>query len=43
MDNTLIATATVTIKAPKSKVWEALTTPRILKQFFTKWAHTTQS
>ena len=34
MDNTLTATATVTIKAPKSKVWEALTTPRILKQFF---------
>ena len=32
MDKTLTATAAVTIQAPKSKVWEALTTPRLLKQ-----------
>jgi uncharacterized protein YndB with AHSA1/START domain len=34
MDKTYTAKATVTINAPKSKVWEALTTARILKQFF---------
>ncbi len=34
MDKSFIAKATVTINAPKSKVWEALTTARILKQFF---------
>jgi uncharacterized protein YndB with AHSA1/START domain len=32
MVKTLTATAAVTIQAPKSKVWEALTTPRLLKR-----------
>jgi uncharacterized protein YndB with AHSA1/START domain len=30
----LIAKAVITINAPRSKVWEALTTPSILKKFF---------
>lgn len=34
MDKSFTATATVTINAPKSKVWEALTTPRLLKIIF---------
>jgi uncharacterized protein YndB with AHSA1/START domain len=34
MKNNFIAKATVTINAPKSKVWEAFTTPRLLKQIF---------
>ena len=34
MKNTFIAKATITIHAPAAKVWEALTTPGILKQFF---------
>ncbi len=33
MNNTLIATATTTINAPASKVWEALTTPELIKQY----------
>jgi uncharacterized protein YndB with AHSA1/START domain len=34
MNNTFTATATTTIKAPKSKVWEVLTTPSYLKKVF---------
>lgn len=34
MKNDFISKATVTINAPAAKVWEALTTPSILKQFF---------
>ena len=34
MSNPYIAKATVSIKAPSSKVWEALTTPRLMKQYF---------
>jgi uncharacterized protein YndB with AHSA1/START domain len=34
MDKSFTATVTVTINAPKSKVWEALTTPRLLKIIF---------
>ncbi len=34
MDKTLTAKATITINAPKSKVWEAFTTPRLLKKIF---------
>ena len=34
MDKTFIAKATVTINAPAAKVWKALTTPEILKQYY---------
>jgi len=34
MDDKFIAKATTTINAPVSKVWEALTTPEIMKQYF---------
>ncbi len=34
MNKNFIAKATVTINAPRSKVWEALTTPRLLKKIF---------
>jgi uncharacterized protein YndB with AHSA1/START domain len=34
MKKTFIAKATVTINAPAAKVWEALTTPKILKQYY---------
>jgi len=34
MDKTFIAKATVTINAPAAKVWEALTTREILKQYY---------
>lgn len=34
MDNTLIAKSSTTIDAPIEKVWEALTTPEIIKQWF---------
>ena len=34
MGNTYIAEATVTIQASSAKVWEALTNPEILKQFY---------
>ena len=34
MDRKLTAKAEINIHAPKSKVWEALTTPRFLKQVF---------
>jgi uncharacterized protein YndB with AHSA1/START domain len=34
MENTLIAKSTTTIDAPIEKVWEALTTPEIIKQWF---------
>jgi uncharacterized protein YndB with AHSA1/START domain len=34
MDKTFIAKAMVTINAPAAKVWEALTTPEILKQYY---------
>jgi len=34
MDKTFIAQATVSIHAPAAKVWEALTTPEILKQYY---------
>ncbi len=33
MDKTLIAKATITINAPASKVWEALTKPDLIKQY----------
>jgi uncharacterized protein YndB with AHSA1/START domain len=33
MDKGLIATATTTINAPASKVWDALTNPSLLKQY----------
>ena len=33
MNNTLIARATITIKAPASKVWEALIDPELIKQY----------
>ncbi len=33
MKNTFVAKAAITINAPASKVWEALTTPRIMKQY----------
>ena len=34
MSNALAAKATITINAPASKVWEALTTPELMKQYF---------
>ena len=34
MSNPYIAKASVSIKVPPSKVWEALTTPRLTKQYF---------
>jgi len=34
MDKTFTAKATTTINAPASKVWKALTTPEILKQYY---------
>ena len=34
MDNKLIAKATISIHAPASKVWDALTRPEIIKQYF---------
>jgi uncharacterized protein YndB with AHSA1/START domain len=34
MKNTFIAKATITINATAAKVWEALTTPVIIKQYF---------
>lgn len=33
MNGTLIAKATITINAPTSKVWEALTKPELIKQY----------
>ena len=33
MDNKLIATATTTINASASRVWEALTNPKLIKQY----------
>jgi uncharacterized protein YndB with AHSA1/START domain len=33
MDHTIKAEATITIDAPKSKVWEALTQPQLIKQY----------
>jgi uncharacterized protein YndB with AHSA1/START domain len=33
MNETFIATATITINTPASKVWEALTTPDLIKQY----------
>ncbi len=33
MKNTFVARAAITINAPALKVWEALTTPRIMKQY----------
>ena len=33
MNKTLIAKATITINAPASKVWEALTMPHLIKQY----------
>jgi uncharacterized protein YndB with AHSA1/START domain len=33
MNETFIARATITINAPASKVWEALTTPDLIKQY----------
>jgi hypothetical protein len=33
MNKTLIAKATVTIDAPTSKVWEAITNPESIKQY----------
>jgi uncharacterized protein YndB with AHSA1/START domain len=33
MDDTYIAAATVTINAPTSKVWDALTQPELIKQY----------
>jgi uncharacterized protein YndB with AHSA1/START domain len=33
MTDTLIAKATITINAPTSKVWEALTQPELIKQY----------
>jgi len=33
MKNTFVAKATITIHAPTSKVWEALTKPEIIKQY----------
>ena len=32
-NNPLIAKATITINAPGSKVWEALTNPDLIKQY----------
>jgi uncharacterized protein YndB with AHSA1/START domain len=34
MDRGLIAQAEITIKASRQRVWEALTTPRLIKQYF---------
>jgi uncharacterized protein YndB with AHSA1/START domain len=34
MQNSLTLTKSFTINAPKSKVWEALTNPEIIKQYF---------
>jgi uncharacterized protein YndB with AHSA1/START domain len=34
MDKGLIAQAEITIKASPERVWEALTTPRLIKQYF---------
>lgn len=34
MDKTFVARATVIINTPATKVWEALTTPEILKQYY---------
>lgn len=34
MDNTLIAKAAVTINAPVARVWQALTDPKLIKQYF---------
>ncbi len=34
MDQELIATASTTIHAPAARVWEALTKPEIIKQYF---------
>jgi len=34
MKNTFIAKSTITINAPAAKVWEALTTPALIKQYF---------
>ncbi|SRR6266498_1448254 len=34
MNNKFTAKASTTINAPASKVWEALTTPEIIKQYF---------
>jgi uncharacterized protein YndB with AHSA1/START domain len=34
MSTTLIAKKTIKINAPAAKVWEALTTPKIIKQYF---------
>ncbi len=34
MSQTLIAKATVTINAPAHRVWEALTDPKLIKQYF---------
>jgi uncharacterized protein YndB with AHSA1/START domain len=33
MNNTFLATASTMIKAPASKVWEALTKPELIKQY----------
>ena len=33
MDNTRIAEATTTVHAPASRVWEALTNPKLIKQY----------
>ena len=33
MDNTRIAEATTTVNAPASRVWEALTNPKLIKQY----------
>ena len=34
MENNLTGSAAITINVPASKVWEALTTPSIIKQYF---------
>lgn len=34
MDQNLIATASITVHAPASRVWEALTKPELIKQYF---------
>ena len=33
MDKKLVAKATITINAPTSKVWDALTKPDLIKQY----------
>lgn len=34
MENNITGSAGITINAPASKVWEALTTPEVIKQYF---------